>query len=276
MMPIKPGYIGVLDIGGSLLRCNDFNVNLKQDALFYDHIIGLRDNIPSGIFGGKGDVGSLNIQKSIWRPGVKLVRGGFQYPLATEDPLYELAKTGGSFNMNFSYSCGIGRQFSDCKVNSYTFTITAGDYAIVNADVMGRFMEETGSDTLYEGETKLVTWDDFTISSVAGGGEIQSFTFTVNNNCSPIYTSGSNAEGVNDLAPLQIRVGMQELSGTISYYNAGSDIPAIANDPSTITISSGAFSAELSVIFQPQERVGAIGPVVSPLNFVGVNYALGE
>jgi len=274
---INAGFLGLAEVNGTKIRCQDFSMNPRQDALFYDHIVGLRDSIPDSIFAGKGDVGNLNIQKTIWRPSVKIYQGGIGYPLIAEDPLFELARLGDKFDLTFSYDCESGRKFTGCVVNSYTFSVTAGDIASITADIMATGLTDSGSLGRYTEEEKIVTWDDFTITATGSGGgdldSIQSMTFTVNNNCKPIYTAGAN--NVFDLNPLTIRVGMQEVSGIISYYGKGADL-IYMGDLGSIDISSTIFNATLNVLFKPQERTSSLGPIISPLPFVGVDYALGE
>jgi len=274
-MSVNAGFLGLASVNGTLLRCQDFSMNPRQDALFYDHIIGLRDNIPGSLFGSKGDVGALNPQKIIWRPSVKICQGGISYPLIETDPLFELAKLGGPlFNLTFAYDCESARTFTDCVVNTYTFSVTAGDIATITADIMARTVNEAGPLGRYDVESKIVTWDDFDITTEGGAGaEIQSMTFTVNNNCKPVYTAGAN--NILNLDPLAIRVGMQEVSGSISYYGKGADLVSIGGE-GTITLSSTEFNVNLNVLFKPQERSSSIGPVIAPLSFVGRDYALGE
>jgi hypothetical protein len=278
---INPGFLGIADIGTKRIRCNDFNVNLKQEALFYDHTIGLRDNIPTYLFEGKGDTGQLNPQKIIWRPGVKICQGGIGFYMDEDNvsTLFDEAKRGSDFDMSFTYTCNdIKRNFYGCKVNNYTFSVTASDIATVSADIMAMDMEDSTGIDLYTEERKIVTWDDIKVI-VDGVGDIpiQSITFSVNNNCMPIYTAGANND--NSLSPLKIRVGMQEITGTISYYNKGDSLKFFEDviSPSTINItSSDGYSVNLNVIFKPQERAGSVSAVISPLAFVGVDFALGE
>jgi hypothetical protein len=275
-MSINSGFLGLAEVNGSKLRCRDFSMNPRQDALFYDHIIGLRDNIPSTLFSGKGDVGELNPQKVIWRPSVKICQGGIGYPLIGADPLFQLAKTGTSFPLTFAYDCESARTFTGCVVNTYSFSITAGDIASITADIMAITVEDAEPLGRYDMEEKIVTWDDFDVIATGGpNAEIQSMTFTVNNNCKPIYTAGANQVGASNLNPLTIRVGMQEVSGSISYYGKGANLLSIGGD-GIITISSTMFNVDLNVLFKPQERAASIGPVISQLSFVGRDYALGE
>jgi len=277
---IYPGYIGLATVDGQRVRCNDFNVNPVQEPLFYDHTIGLRDSIPETIFEGKSDAGELNPQKIIWRPSVKIYQGSISYPLTDElgaDPLFALARTGDDFNMTFVYTCNkIARQFTGCKVNSYTFSITAGDFATVQADIMALRMEDVGGSTDYTKEEKIVTWDDVEISGSFGSIPIQSFSVTINNNCMPIYTAGVNVS--KELNPGKIRVGMQQVTGTISFYNKGLSLSFMESiiGPTSIEVkTSDGFEMEINCIFRPQERTASVSPIISALPFVGVDKALG-
>jgi len=278
---IKPGFSGIAIVDGQLVRCTNFNINPRQDALFYDHTIGLRDNIPGYLFEGKGDNGSLNPQKIIWRPSVKLYQGNIDYPLTSENkgPLFEHAKRGSDFNINFAYNCEIGRTFTNCKVNGYTFTATAGDICNISADIMAtNGVDSDGVWQSYTTEEKIVTWDDvkITIENISSP-IINGFTFTINNDCKPVYTAGGN--NLLSLNPILLRVGIQEVTGTISFYNKGEILSFMEDieEPRAIEIKmSDAFSVDMSVIFKPQERTSAISPVISQLSFVGVDFALGK
>lgn len=273
---IKAGYLGIASIDGTMVRCQDFSMNPKQEPKFYDHIFGLRDAAQASLFGGKGDIGALNPQKILWRPGVKIYQGGMSFPLTERigTLFFDLARTGNDFNLEFAYDCESGRLFEGCKVNSYTFTVTAGDLATVNVDIIGMKASPTGG-LSYDVDEKLLTWDDFQIASASLDTSIQSLTLNVNNNCKPVYTAGGNAE--LKLNPIRIRVGMQEVTGSIAIYNKGAPLRFMEDiaesTPLTITSSSGERS--LNVIFKPQERSASIGPVISQLSFVGVDHAMG-
>ena len=276
---ITAGYMGYATIGNQKVRCTDFNVNARQEPLFYDHIVGLRDSIPASLYDVKKDVGALNIQKRIWRPSVKIYQGAITYPLTSLNgsPLFSHAKLGDDFSLDFDYNCDLGRSYTYCKVNTYTFSATAGDLCQISADIMATTGNDTGGGTAYTNTEKLVTWDNLNVSVSGGSSDaIQSITFTVNNSCKPIYTAGGN--NALDLNPILLRVGMQLVTGSISYYNKGADLDFLegVTGATTINLSADGFSAMLRVVFKPQERTGAIGPVISNLPFVGVDYALGS
>lgn len=295
---INVGYTGFIELDGKKIRCLDFSVNPVQEPLFYDHIIGLRDSTPSSIFGAKGDNAKLNAQRSIWRAGVKTYQGAITFPLTSliGSPFFEYAKTGDSFDLEFTYTCNVSeptkRKFSGCKVNTYSFSISAGDIASVTVNIMAESCEDDtdppptsssiltifgGSVTHYTDVEKIVTWDDVNISStIIGSKPIQGFTVNINNACKPIYTAGSNF-GLS-LDPFKLRVGMQMVDGSIALYNKGNALTFMEDitNASTITVSTtDGFNMELTVIFRPQERTGSISSIISSLPFVGVDKALG-
>ncbi|MFA7219546.1 MAG: phage tail tube protein [Synergistaceae bacterium] len=277
---VKAGYMGIADIDGQKIRCTEFSVNPKQEPLFYDHIVGLRDSTPDvdgGVFQGKADIGALNAQKIIWRPGVKTFQGGMSFPLTdlSGASLFNYARTGSNFILSFQYDCNeIGRTYSFCKINSYTFSVSAGDICNVQVDIMAIECVEQIIESVYEEVEKLVTWDDVKLDAL--GTPASSFTFTINNNCKPIYTAGVNEE--RKLSPAKIRVGMQEITGSMTFYNKERDLSFMDSitDPTTISLAAGPLETELNVIFKPIEISGRSGPVLSTLAFVGVDHALGD
>lgn len=277
---IKPGYMGIATIAGVNLRCNDFSMQAIQSPLFYDHVFGLRDSGGGSLYAGKSDTGVINTQKRIMRPSVKIYQGGISYPITdlSGDPLFQYAKTGDDFDVDFQYTCGINRTFGLCKINTYTFTATGGDLCQVSADIIGITGSDGDSDDRYDAEEKLLTWDDIMVAVDTGGSSdpINAITFTVNNNCKPIYTAGGNV--AFSLEPVKLRVGMQEVSGSISYYNKGADLLFLEGIESSsgINISGDGINMDLNVVFKPQERSSSIGPIISSLPFVGVDKALGE
>jgi len=285
------------------IRCTDFGVNLEQDVKFYEHTIGLRDTIPTNGAQTKGeqtDPVDVNYQKYFFRPGVKIIRGSMGFPATIEnlETVFYLAKTGQNFKLTFYYDCNIKREYTKCKINSFTFNATAGDIITVTLDIIGRFITESyNKHTDYTVIQKLITWDvvkptiilnvlnsSGTVVHTTLTDPIKTMEFTVNNNCIPIYTSGGNSK--NSLFPLDIRVGMQEVTGSLSYYIKGTGINALSPNATTSTIKiymedpdalpdPFVFDHTLNVILKPIQRSGAIGAVISTLAFVGIDHALG-
>jgi hypothetical protein len=280
-MSLKSGYMGLCILDGLKIRVNDFSVNVKQEVEFYDHIIGLRDSLPSGL-NTKGDTGRLNVQKTFWRPGVKICTGNISFPATTKNlqKTFDLVKTGDDFELIFTYSCNdVRRTFKFCKISSFNFTVTAGDHAVIQLSIMARDMTEgTGSSRLTSPE-KLLTWDQIGITSISSH-KIQMFSFVVNNPCIPIYTAGTNSS--NDLFPKKIRVGMQSVTGSIVYYIKGISYTDLDKDTGINTINikisdkcSVTFNESLCVVYKPIERGSNIGALLHTLPFVGIGKALG-
>jgi len=273
--------MGLCEVDGLKIRVSNFNVNVKQEVQFYDHIIGLRDSVPIGL-STKGDVGALNVQKYFWRPGTKICTGGFSFPATVENlqKTFDLARSGDDFTLRFNYACDdVERTFEFCKVNSFTFSVSAGEIATIQVDVMGRLMDETVGSNPYDEAQKLLTWDAVKITS-ASSNPVQMFNFTVNNSCLPIYTAGAN--NTSDLFPKTIRVGMQSVTGTIVYYIRGIDFEDLNNDSTFDTIKikiedpcGDDFDETLCVIYKPIERASSLKALLHTLPFVGVGKALG-
>ena len=291
-MALKAGYMGLCVIGGIKLRVSDFSVNVKQEVEFYDYIIGLRDSLPGIAIapGGviyhtsKGDTGQQNVQQYFWRPGVKLVSGSFSFPatLLALKTFYNLTRSGDDFQMTFYYECdGIKREYLDCKVNSFTFTATAGNVLQLQVDIMARGMTEgnlLASVKNREAE-KLITWDAINVIS-SSVNPIQQFSFSVSNNCMPIYTAGNNL--TDGLFPKKIRVGMQKMQGSLIHYIKGVNYSGLDKDTSYDTIRIDiedpcgiSFVEELCVIYTPIQRTGTPGVLFHTLPFVGVGKPMG-
>ena len=100
--------MGLCVIDGLKIRVSDFSVNVKQEVQFYDHIIGLRDSLPSGL-DTKGDAGKLNVQKTFWRPGVKICSGGISFPATVKNlkKTFDLVKAGDDFELKFTYEAKV-------------------------------------------------------------------------------------------------------------------------------------------------------------------------
>ena len=275
---VCPGYKGILNgPDGNQIRCLDFNVIRQQQPLFYDHVIGLRDTIPDDN-STKGEGDDINLQKTIMRHGAKIVGGSFSFNPSevTGMPFFEEAKRGLDFAMSFAYSgTGEGYNFDLCRVSNFSVSITAGDIVSVNVDVLGKVAEIDSFSPVYTDAEKLITWDKCsvigdTIGVVSG---VQAFNFSVNNNLIPIYTSESNIS--ENLLPLKIRVGMQEVTGSITIYGTEeSDFEV--SDESLITFTAGTWSTPIYLVFAPYQNIGSISPNISTIPFVGVDKAFGD
>lgn len=290
---VKPGFIGIALFDGDLIggqqggpnndpyegtfvRCTAFNVNLEQTPLWYDHTIGLRDSIPTSIHETKGDNGERQIQKHIWRASTKIIKGSITFPLTENnaDVLFEKAKTGDDFKMSFQYTCGLQRNYVDCKINSYTLNLVAREMVTVTAEIWALDVTEVaGSTTHFIKEEKLITWDACTVD-MDGGSVIdymRSFDFIINNNLKAIYTAGSNISKA--LGPSKFRVGMQTVTGSAAIFDDALSLfaPMESTVGKEININVGnIFPVTLNVLYRPLQRSGNIPTLVHTLPFEGV------
>jgi len=282
---VKAGFRGYVELGGIIVRCTDFSVKLSQEALFYDHTIGLRDSVPDSILDTKGDDAEWNEQKIFWRASPKLVEGAISYPLAelSADAFFLEAANGDTLDdLDLYYSCEAGKRFKFCKVNSYAFTATAGEVPSVSVGLMGAYVEDKGAPPIYDIPEKLITWDEVDISGTGADEHIVSFEFSVNNNCMPIYTAGTNlgvgglADGISPLLVNDIRVGMQTVTGSVTFYNDEGPLDTFVEEqvPLVITITAGLLTVQLNVLYLYPEREGRTNAYIRTIPFHGVELAV--
>lgn len=274
---IYPGFVGSVNVGDlDGVRCTDFSLNVNQEPLFYDHTIGLRDSIPADLRDVKGDTGEYNQQKLIWRPSVKLSQGsfGFIWTDYSAGALWEQAKTGDDFDMEFYYTCGIGRKFTGCKVNQYSFRASAGDIVNATVDIVSKHITNLDASEIPKIERieKIITWDVVEIAIDGySSSQIVNLDFTINNACAPIYTAGNNISA--SLEAKEIRVGMQSLTGSVSFYLTD-DINYMENisAPKKMFLSTPNWSSELNIIMRPMQQTSSTGAIIRTYMFNGVDY----
>ncbi len=86
---VRPGYMGLAVVDGTQFRCTSFSVNPNQDVLFYNHVIGLKDTVPSDSATKGEDLSKINTQRRIWRPKEAIqgyAKGAFVLSMAKECP----------------------------------------------------------------------------------------------------------------------------------------------------------------------------------------------
>lgn len=274
---ILAGYMGILSGPSGNLRVTSFNVNAEQTPLYYDHTIGLRDSIPTTLYGGKGDTGFKDSpQKSIYRPSVIGITGSFSFPLyyGDEIPFLQQAKTGDDFDMTFYRDCENGIKYSQCKISSYQFSMTAGEVPNISVSVMARNFEKDNSNPLYDEVKKLVTWDICSVEvQDLTDATLLSFNMTVTNECKYIYTAGSNNLDNFELLPAKLRVGFQSIQGNMTFYRKGKEFSYmdLVDGEKEIKVSIedvGDFT--INCVYVPIKREGQPGPITSTLRFYGV------
>jgi len=294
MSNVNAGYRGIAIIGDKKIRCGDFSVNQIQEPLFYNHVIGLNDTIPTDSSTKGEEVGVIQIQKKFMRPSTITIQGGMSFPAAKTDSddvnfqdIFNYAKYGNYFDINYKHFCESGRIFSDCRINTFDFNVTSGDTVNINIDVMGKDMENSDVLETYTAPEKLVTWDEitFVFDGDTGGlnvtDSIQSFQFSINNNVTPIYTAKPNPEDpevtYKNFLPKDLRLGMQEVTGSITIYvKQGRDFLDTLTESGVLTITCSTFTTPIYAVFNPKQIPGLVGPVIITIPFVGVDKAFGE
>jgi hypothetical protein len=294
------GYIGVARVGGKYYRCTDFGINVQQDTLFYNHVIGLNDTIPTDSTTKGETVGTIQTQRKYVRPSPIGVQGGMSFPAAIEDgqsklnfdDIFNYAKYGNYFDIYFWHFCNVGRKFTGCRINTFNFNVTAGDIINISIDVLAKDMENNDTFEKYSVAQKLATWDIVSIGITGDAGTlvnitegIQSFDFSVNNNATYIYTAlpypSEDVTNRKNLLPYDIRLGMQEVTGSMSIYTKdGIDFLTAATGPAVITLEceqNGGifFSTDINVIFKPREMPGSVGTAIINVPFIGIDKAFG-
>jgi len=274
----NPGYLGIAVINGTVFRCTDMSLAPSQDIVFYDHTVGLKDVVPAkgdGTKGASNESEFINKQKIIWRGSTISYTGSISFPVtfygtSNLPVIFDLAKYGNSFDISLKYNCLAGRTFLGCKINSLSLNITAGDIVTVTANVIGMDVEESGTEILFQDSQKLVTWDQVALSSKSiDVSEAQSFSMEINNNIKTIYTH-------NNLKPRELRVGMQEVHGSITLYNKhGSIILPEDGGDTTIGLIISDFSTDINCVLQPSAISGAISSIFSVIPFTGVDKVFG-
>lgn len=295
---IKPGYKGLAEIGGTKVRCTSFTLNPTQDVLFYNHTIGLKDTSPFDSATKKEDIEKINTQRRIWRPSTVSIAGGISFP-ATEqniEDLYQKARKATNnddlspnkyFDIDYNYYCGgsgiASRRFTDCRVNSFDFNAVAGDIVNITMDFMCRGVEESNFLPSYTKAEKLITWDKVKVTfgtmPFPFNSIIQNVNLKINNNLNAIYVVNDKSTPYPEsLSPYDIRVGMQEVSGTVSVFLSQGEefIPINLAEPTTMTIVLPTLTINTFIVFKTNQIEGITGPIVTQIPFVGVDKALGE
>jgi len=282
---VRPGFQGLAVIGSQNIRCSSFGVNPNQETLFYKHVIGLNDTIPTDTATKGEAVGIIQAQQVMWRPSPLSISGGFSYPAcytsATSGNISDLfgyAKYGNIFNIDYSFYCNKKRTFTGCRVNTWTLSASAGDIVQITADVLAKSITESSSSTSYTTMEKFLTWDKIGIT-VAGftNPKILAFDLTINNNAQNIYVSSSTTSGFVANRPFDIRLGTQEVSGTITFYLKQPEIELTASSAvSVITLTLPGQTITIQAVLRNEQVEGKVGPIVTAIPFVGVDKALGN
>lgn len=283
-------YVGSCIVDGNvLLPVTSMNSGIESNIGFYDHVVGLRDKDYTGTSNkgpetDKDKAGGYNqVQKKIFRYQPGIFKGKLTGPISADDVtlniegLIEYAIKGTEIaQLDFTYfgspdgsATKEGHQIKAAVVENLTLVVNAGDVATFDIGVVAKKNE--GSPTAYKKSdcSKLLTWDQCEITS-ALIGEVQSFSITIKNTVIPIYVSGPESDYVAGNAyfsPSVLRLGMQEVTGTIGTY--GFNLWNTTSDVLKFKLGSKIWS--LNILYQPtaSSASGSNEPYVSSTPFVG-------
>ena len=271
MAIIRMTYMGTFNFGGSALFCTDMSASIDVKPLVYDHVYGLTDVGSGDSKGGMPGSGAGHIQKKIYRWSPKLPKGNASGPVAADGGINALLKNaiagGGGGNANFNFCSGAGASITDAVISNLTINATGGDVCSYSCEIVGMSLGGGGGATPPPCD-QLLTWDMINVGVSAGSGAaagVYSFSLTVSNPVIPIYTAGSNQSG--DLYPKTLRIGMQEVSGSIGLNRSGGTIVG----PGSVIFTLGGVGTGVRVVFPVASDNANTGRFISTLPFHGVS-----
>jgi len=216
---IKPGFRGYAEIEGQTprvrIRFNSCSLNAVQEIEAPDMVMG--DDTHDAWAYGKIEVGG-SISGPVTESTGKFI-----------DILEANLEDG--VTINVKYYDGYTRAFSGCRMNSFTFNVSAGEIVNYTLDILGVRREDTDPTDMVgftKGE-KLVTWDkaSFRIGSLKDDEDLdwdtiydtlsfqnnlQSFSFTASNGLNRQFVLGES-DLFGDLVE-----GMKDVTGNITSY----------------------------------------------------------
>ena len=279
MATVNPGYMGWAIFDGTQFRFTDCNVAAKQEINAPDLITGHWNRQAY-------NYGPIDISGTISGPVGTLfgTAGTGMWAKATDrTDCGEL--TEGTLNIHYFCSTTEGYntfEFGAAKVNSITFSCSAGDVAQFSMDMIGAESATTSaSDGKWDDSPeKLITWDQVGLSVTPGsaGGNsfgdeyFSNFEVTFANNVEVVY-----ALGQSNLYPFALVDGITTITGSVSAFN----IPSMfgvntwadyeADETGTVEFNVGPdISVNLNVQWHRVEPTSAVGPIISTVAFTGV------
>jgi hypothetical protein len=224
MATITPGFRGLARIGSNKVRFNSCTLNAVQEVEAPDLVMG--DDTHDAWAYGK-----IEVAGAISGP-VTESTGAFINAL---DQATGVSGGGLGAEIDVHYYAGFDRRFGGCELNSFSFTITAGEVVTFNLDIIGETVDTdpygatsgttVASNTTFTKGEKLVTWDkavlrvsglkeddSFTFADVAQLSGLQSFTFNASNNITRQFII-SESSLFGDLVE-----GMKAVTGSVVSY----------------------------------------------------------
>ena len=275
MTVVHMSYMGSLTMFGSQFLCTNMTASKEQTPRFYDHIVGLKDQNFSTTVDGisqkgpyfpltGGGGGYDQVQKRFWRYPPALYKGSAAGPFVEDSVglLMEYAIKCNPFDAEMIFwNDGVRQTIYQALISNLSISMRAGDITSFSLEMVSKDMVSDTSTPTEADCSKLLTWDmcQVAFSGVgAGTYHLSEFSLSISNPIMPIFTA--KPIGV----PKELRVGMQEVTGTVSSYEAG-----VAGD--SITFAMGSNEYTIGVVFAGPSDAGTTGPFINTVSFTGTN-----
>ena len=251
MATILPGFMGYLNFAGLGIPFDSASVARDQSLFLPDLMVGDPDRIG-------------------WAYGQRLVTGSFSGPIPVADVsnLWAWAfsrnadgtlTNSGDLTIEYFYDEGI--IWENCKINSMSFSVSAGDIANYSIDVMG-LGEGSGTVGRMDCEDTtptLITWRECAFGSTPF---ISGFEISIANNLQPAFVVSSAA----NFYPDALVESPRTITGNIQQY--GVDVPPANGN---VTVSFGSFNINAqNVIFHGRAPAANPSTVISTYNYTAV------
>jgi len=296
---VNAGYRGIIDIDGTLLRFSDANITARQEIEAPDLVAGDWDR-------DAYTYGKIEIGGSVSGPVTETFLSGANSVIQWACGRDESGDACGGMDardIHVYYFCNRDRLFENLFVNTFNFSVAAGEVAQFSIDVIGSSIDAvtagwgTNPPPHFTDAEKLLTWDKVNVTIVPGGATdpvnndipsvltdiaFSNFEFTVNNNVETVYGLGQP-----NLLPFDIVPGIRTINGTLSVYNAPDFNGAFtfedycADGVHTLQFglssncTGGTATVELKVRFHRVEPTINTGPIISTVGFTGVTHQSG-
>jgi hypothetical protein len=246
-MTIAAGYTGYADIAGvGGLRFSSASVGIAQDVIIPDMAEGTR-------------------YRYGYAMGGAVTQGSISGPLIAGQvgALWAAAKAAAMTTVSITYYAGATITM-ECIINSFSFSVSAGDVAQYSMDFMGMSTSGGGGGGGGPVEDVLLTWDKI---NYGGACEVQAIEVSLSNNCTPVY--GLNQ---SDLWPCTILPGKLTVTGSITYYGIPGDMDAQLQLGGEVNENLIIYDnvPNMDAIYHAVSPSGSVGPVVYTQNFTCV------
>lgn len=247
------GFRGIAVIDGTYMRFSSFDVNVKQDPNVF---------LPS--------YGGISL-RTVFSMGTKDITATISGPLTEYKgtTLYNLAHSQSEFMTDIKYYGNQVRRLLGCKIDSLSFTVSAGDVINFSANIIAKesimknnlSLSYTKSEKIYTHDKGMVLFQDGTHER-----GVTSFTYTISNELKPIKTAESL--GVNIIGN-----AVQNVSGQITFLNKDTLMVPETNGEyglefKNVSFIIGDFSVLHDIVIHPSENIQlSTGIVLSNINW---------